>query len=627
MGEVIEGGTYLKIKGQTIKAGTMIYGFSSNTWQTIPAYVTIPYDNTDFPMGILTIGTPFNLLQFFIDYYEGYENLPRESVKIGYDTQGDPSTADNPYFAFGYDYDASTHKALFYGGFGVTSGHDSVMHGYSLLGYAGCNLDDNPTSTDIMLSNLYFFKPQEEQLPDLTRGIMPFGFGFRTIMNGQLYARYQNLPGLIVSEGISGLNQYYNFHAASMIYARDTYLDIVGYAPNGFTEQQWQYYVYSGGTYTGGLMYCDVPPKLIEEEKPEDVHYGDDPAPVGVGGNGQYIYDPDDLNGSLDALPTNGALESGFVHLYAPTTPQLQALSNYLWTTDFWEQVAKLLKDPMDAIINLMRVPIDLSDYRGTAVNCVCGNKDTGVAMAPLDQSFIELDFGYIELAEKWGSALDYNPFTVIECYLPYCGFIKLDTNDIFEMISWGYSRLELKYIVNCFTGECVARISMSKHKGYARERYRYLIGQYAGNLGMNIPVTASNYSQFFSNLFNAGISAAGAAATGGASAGISAAASITNALTSAAAGGNPQIQRAGNFSGGSSPMEYHNPFIMIDTPIQVLDVNGYAVTAGLPTSCYRKISEASGFCKIEAVELNGFSGTADEARELENILKGGIVV
>jgi hypothetical protein len=128
------------------------------------------------------------------------------------------------------------------------------------------------------------------------------------------------------------------------------------------------------------------------------------------------------------------------------------------------------------------------------------------------------------------------------------------------------------------------------------------------------------------SNVFDAGISAATAAATGGATAGIQAGASLINALTSAAAGG-PEVQRSGNFSGGSTALEYYRPFIIMYEPIQAIDAAGYAAESGLPASAFRAISDNKGYMEADAVILDGFTGTAEEARELEILLKGGIIV
>lgn len=630
MGEVIEGGRYLKIAGQTFKAGGIWYGYN---WPYVTIETTgigFQYNGGNYPYVFTEIGEPFNVLQYFIDKYgSDFEQWPHESIRICYDPDGHETTwSTSPYFYFGYEYDSNTNRVLFIAGMQNTSSPVSILHGYSNLGYTGMLLSGQPTETDIQLSNLFFFYPQGAYVPDVTAYMGMWGTGYKSFMNGQLVRQSDGMPMLFYD--CATPNQHVLVPIPVSVGVRGAYMPTeMYYGPNPLPEAQNEYMalIWQISTYFGGGLFLDIPPALIDEEEPENIHYNTDPAPVGNGGNGQYIYDPDDGDGTLDFDPTNGAGETGFVHLYAPTKPQLKDLSSYLWNTDFWNTVAKLLNDPMDAIINLMRVPINLTAYRGDNVVCVCGNKSTGVSMAPLTASFIKLDLGKINLTEAWGNALDYPPYSACDCYLPYCGYVKLNMHDLYEMVSWGYTTLHCTYRVNTYTGECVAMLHMEKHSKKGGKKFRYMIGQYAGSLGFNIPVTASSYARLFSNIFNAGISAATAAATGGEAAGISAAANITNALTSAAAGGNPDIQRSGNFSGGSSPMEYYLPFIVLYIPVQALDAAGYAASNGLPSSCYRKIKECSGYCKVEAVELDGFSGTAEEAKELETLLKGGILV
>jgi hypothetical protein len=631
MGQVIEGGSYISIGGQTVKAGT---SYISWVWPQVHDVIQYPaYNGVNRPVVFVEIGDGFSILDYYVRKFNGFENLPRETIYQCYDADGnevpEPSIGQ-PYFFLGYEYISATAKVRFYGGFGAFSPRGSILAAYNDIGYGGCSLDDGPNATDRTLAELYFFTYQEKYIPDLTGYNQPWGVenGFYTLMNGEAIKKsngkheFFNTSGLSLNYDIVSINISYEVIPVEATGYPDLYV-----MPNPYQQDDYFYVrLDSAGALSGAPPYQLLPAALIDNEPPGDVHYDSSPAPVGIGGNGQFIFDPYDLDGSLDLIPTNGAAESGFVHLYAPTLPQLRDLTNYLWTDDFYQRITKVLADPMDAIINLMRVPIDLTQYRGAAVECIAGNVGTGVSMAPLTESFIELQMGTIKLTERWSSALDYNPYTAISAYLPYIGYIKLDTNDIFQMQSWGYTTLKLKYLVNAFTGECVARLEMEKNKGERKGKYRYLVGQYAGNLGMNIPVTAANYSTFFSNLFNAAVSGVTAVASGGAAAGISAAASVTSALTSAAAGGNPDVQRSGNFSGGSSPLEYHVPFLMIETPIQVIDVPGYGDSAGFPTSCYRRIADARGFLQIEAIVLDGFTGTDGERTELEKLLKEGVI-
>lgn len=630
MGKTIDG-NYLVIEGQTLKVGQIWCGYNW-PYVTGPGIgIGIQYNGGQYPYAFYEIGEPFNILQWFIDKYGALEDFPKQSTRFCFDQDGNPTEyQETPFFYFGYDYDSTTNRAKFYGGFSTTSNPAACLKGYENLGYSGMLLEGKPSTTDIALAGLFFFTQQTRGLPDITAYLSPYQTGYRTFMNGELINQATLKPMIFYPDGVAVPNAF----EACVIpgdapllkgaYMPDEYM----HGPDPVTQDEWMYLKWSsiGNQYDGGGVYNLVPPKLITEEPADDIHWGNDPAPVGIGGNGQYIYDPDDGDGSLDFDPENGAVESGFAHLYAPTKQELKDLSSYLWNSDFWSSVAKMLNDPMDAIISLMRVPIDLTPYRTTTVNCICGNKDTGVPMSPLTESFIKLNMGVINLSERWGTAVDYPPYTNCVAYLPYVGFVSLNVNDLYEEARRGNTKLYCTYRINTFTGDLTAMLHMKRHNDKGKY-IRYMVGHYAGNCAFQIPVTASNYSRLMSNVFDAGISAATAAATGGATAGIQAGASVVNALTSAAAGGNPEVQRSGNFSGGATALEYYRPFLIMYEPIQAMDGAGFGRECGFPASAYRKVSENNGYMEAAAVILDGFTGTQEEAAELERLLKGGVIV
>ena len=628
MGKTIDG-NYLVIEGQTLKVGQMWYG---DNWPFVTIETTgigFQYEGGRYPYAFVEIGEPFSIYQYFAKKYgDDLSEWPHEQVRFCFDPEGNQvEYQEFPFFYFGYEYDSTTNRVKFIGGFSTTSAPNACLKGYDNLGYTGMSLSGTPTETDKQLSLLFFFVPQQVNLPDVTAYMGTLSDGYRTFMNGELVRQSDSRPMLFYD--CSTPNPHDIIPIPLSVGVRGAYMpDIMYQGPNPIPEQQALYMClkWEMNQYFGAGRYEAVPPKLITEEPASNIHWGDDPAPVGIGGNGQYVYDPDDGDGSLDFDPENGAVESGFAHIYAPTKQELKSLSSYLWNSDFWSSVAKMLNDPMDAIISLMRVPIDLTPYRDTTVNCICGNKDTGVPMSPLTESFIKLKMGVINLSERWGTAVDYPPYTNCVAYLPYVGFVSLNVNDLYEEARRGNTKLYCTYRINTFTGDLTAMLHMKRHNDKG-EYIRYMVGHYAGNCAFQIPVTASNYSRFMSNVFDAGISAATAAATGGATAGIQAGASVVNALTSAAAGGNPEVQRSGNFSGGSTALEYYLPFLIMYEPIQAMDGAGFGRECGFPASAYKQVKANTGYMEAAAVILDGFTGTQEEAAELERLLKGGVIV
>ena len=445
MGAVITGETYLQLFGQTIKAGKMymdayaplavIYGPIGPTVQYASVF------GTGGTFNFLEIGDAFNIIEYFREKFGGYENFPKQSTYDMWDSDGNPvQQASDAFFAFGYDYDAQTNRAIFYGGLYLLRQQTQQGYGYARISYDGYEIGTIPRDIDTKLAQVYFFTIQQDYIPDGTA--LSGGWsatGLRTFMNGSMFDCIgNNIKFFDPPSGYAAISLSYNFP----VFLGSPYDDGNLYNfpfntadPLDADYTTAFYRVWNGSTMSGHQDTRNIPEKLLEKKDPDDIHYNSDPAPVGLGGGGQYIFDPDDLDGSLDFDPDNGAVESGFAHLYIPTIQELKDFAAYLWSSDFYNNMLKVLNDPMDAVINLMRVPIDLSAYRGTATHCLCGNVDTEVTMYPLNKSFLTLDMGSLALVETWQSALDYSPYTSIRCYLPFIGYVTLNPNDLYQSI------------------------------------------------------------------------------------------------------------------------------------------------------------------------------------------------
>lgn len=185
----------------------------------------------------------------------------------------------------------------------------------------------------------------------------------------------------------------------------------------------------------------------------------------------------------VPTVSTPSLLQTGFVTMWNPTLEEVRELSNFLWTTNLFDNLRKLFNDPMEAILFLGIVPFDVNTAeRG---NIYFGNLDTDVESTPIVQQYYTLDFGDIDMTEYYHSFLDYEPATTVEIFLPFCGTHKLSANEVMGSV------MNLKYNVDVFTGTCVAMLTITK-PGIDSVMYSF-----EGNLMATIPVTAKNYSDF----------------------------------------------------------------------------------------------------------------------------------
>lgn len=340
-----------------------------------------------------------------------------------------------------------------------------------------------------------------------------------------------------------------------------------------------------------------------------------------------------------------GALTSQMARLYSPNETQMAYLSrDVLWSDNFLTQMKKLFTtDPVDAIIMLGFVPINLATWKGQEENLIIGTYDTGIPFTPLKKDYISIEAGTIEVSEKFAAALDYEPYSTCEVYLPFIGFVKVSMSDILHPSSSKYGggdtktkgSIFLKYKVNLFTGDCVAQLFA---KGVPQSNGRvnqHLVGQYTGNCMEIIPITGVNYANYYKNLTNTAVGLGlGAMLSAGNPlvAGGMLATSAMNAINQP-----PQMQRSGGAAGGAARLQYLQPFIRLTRPAQSMALSepdgnfnqkGYKNLEGVACNFYvEKLDELLGYTQVESIELKGFNATDTELSEIDTLLKNGVFI
>ena len=234
-----------------------------------------------------------------------------------------------------------------------------------------------------------------------------------------------------------------------------------------------------------------------------------DPSPDGGGGNFDNESDPI----PEATTPTISAVDCGFVTLYNPTISQLNSLSAYLWSPLFTvDTLKKLFADPMDIILGLMIVPVDVPSS-GTREVTV-GGFSTGVTMNVAADQYIEKDCGSVSIAPFFGSYLDYAPYTKIQLFLPFIGTVNLNPDEIVGRT------INIKYIVDIATGACTALVRLENATGRAAASdISGPLYTFAGQCCQPVPVTGTNWNQLISSVVQVATTAisAGSGAIGAA--------------------------------------------------------------------------------------------------------------
>lgn len=326
--------------------------------------------------------------------------------------------------------------------------------------------------------------------------------------------------------------------------------------------------------------------------------------------------------------PSVDALDAGFMTAFLPTVSQLNDLASYLWSNPVsFESLEKLISNPFDVIIGLHMLPISIASSGTKAIKP--GALVSGISANYTDKQIVTKDFGTLAIAERWGSVLDYAPYTKISIHLPYIGTRTLDTDEVMN------KTIGLKYKVDILSGACVAEISVDGSVMY----------EFAGNMALDIPITAQDHRQLLATLATIGVTAAGAglAALGGAGAvagagaaaseaagatGITAAtvAQVGNAAVGVVMATKPTIERAGGLGSAAGWCGVQTPYILIESPEQSLPKN-YMSFNGYPCNMSFELSELTGYTQCETVRFGSAHATDPEMQEVIASLQAGVVL
>ena len=337
------------------------------------------------------------------------------------------------------------------------------------------------------------------------------------------------------------------------------------------------------------------------------------------GGFGEWDISSDAVD--FPNLPTGSALNTGLINMYKCSDSDLRDFGDYLWGENFFNEISKIFNDPMEAFVSLNLFPVTptISDTKTPIkIGNVFASKSASefVTAYPLTNQYVEFDCGTVNINEFFGSALDYNPYTQVQIYLPFIGFQNLSVDDIMD------GKIKLKYHIDMLTGTCTALIKCEKSSKYNLASVLY---SFAGSMNMSVPISASNYGQAMGTLIN-GITGIGiGAAMGGAPAmlGVSATGSAMNIMNTKAT-----VQRSGGIVMNAGALGNLTPYIIITRPVQHKPAD-YQKFKGWENNITYTLStlQGKGYTEIMYTHIEGLTATDEEKAEIESLLKDGVIL
>lgn len=321
------------------------------------------------------------------------------------------------------------------------------------------------------------------------------------------------------------------------------------------------------------------------------------------GGDGDYEDNASDTIGlpDLTALNQNSISNTKFLTCYKMTPAQLSKLGDELWSDNIFTQISNTVLKPTDFIVNLSLLPVDV----GGVTKLIKAGKIllNGAEGTLINQQFIRIDCGTLEVKKKWGGAIDYQ--TDVSIFLPFIGEQSLNANEVMG------ASLNVIYTVDILSGSCIASVRVIKDSLDA------VLYQFSGNMASNYPITSADYATVFSGALQLAVGVGSLPSSGGVL-------SLVSATSNMLSGAN--VKRTGSLSSSAGFMGIKKPYIILSRPIQSLPEN-YNSFHGYVSNVTMKLKDCKGYTQVDSIHIDNVPCMEEEKTRLLQILKEGIII
>lgn len=292
-------------------------------------------------------------------------------------------------------------------------------------------------------------------------------------------------------------------------------------------------------------------------------------------------------------------------------------------------------------IISLIVFPIKGSDLSFSTLNpskLLIKDDSTSMTVAQDDVSYprggvlTPVIANRFTIKPKYNNFLDYEPYTTYEIYLPFYGWLKLNSYQILN------DQLVVNYVPQVDSEQCTIIISKGAVIGGSRE----VIAEVTCQLGIQIPINSTNVERVnrekTANTLNSivgtisGVAVAGAGAVTGNPLAVVGGASMTiGSITSGLSKNMTMLPSAQSKTGSSYDGAVGDRIfkLRITYPkIAVDDISKYAKYIGRPLQTNVKLNTLTGYTIVGGVHVENLDAATDnEKTDIENQLRKGVII
>lgn len=379
------------------------------------------------------------------------------------------------------------------------------------------------------------------------------------------------------------------------IYVTTNYYQACDYIKNGTIPKDGYY----KGVDSDGKPTDDIPP--TENEGGEDGSH----------------YDKTPTNN-----PTIGALSSGSVNYYYLEKTQLQNFFTWFWTnsgsfSDIVDNYFTGIYDNLSEMITGVYYFPCLSNLLFSSMGSdtiQIGRYDSGIQVPTISGLPKNSTIGSYKIPTKFNSFLDYDGYTKVQIYLPYCGIIDLPTNTV----------MGKNVSVECSVD--ITSCTMS----YVVLADGTIIFETSTPFGIQIPITLSSGMEKSANTFSAVVNLSSQIASTAMLSTINPVMGVMNVgnMISSFHSETPEITCKGNTSSFSGQWQPQQCAIILQRPI-MSKPSTYGKNVGNVVNKSYTLASLDGFtiCENPSITFSNGYPTKNEVFEIYSLLESGVIL
>ena len=328
------------------------------------------------------------------------------------------------------------------------------------------------------------------------------------------------------------------------------------------------------------------------------VNYDDDPD--GYDDDDDDYHDPSDNEDDTPDDSTDISVSGEVCKTFKIDQIELQKLSQFLWSSGFFDNILLVNNSPIENIISLKAL-IGTVATTGTSQALTLGNVTTTANAIPCNEC-ITINVGSITIPRKYNNFLDFEPYTKVQIYLPFYGCAMLDSSLVIGRA------ISIKYIIDVITATAKIKIIHDNKTLY----------EFKTTCGSDLPITSSNRASvemgYLSSGVGMGISIASGNVLGGLASGLSMAQSQYHSSTS------------GNVSGVLNFHDSRMVTVLVDRPVYT-ELRNFNKTHGRVCNLSKTLRNLRGFTKCAENVQIPFNCLDEERTMIIEQLTNGVII